>query len=200
MGMLADFIRKQDEPRHDMQTGYETHMNIGTSMRGTAIMAKSQHHLTNIRKLPTGRAIAAIFRDVQIINLYAPSGTNRRAEREEFYNMELTHILQDTNTHILIAGDFNCVQQTNDTTGHFNTSRVLQEIIRGMALKDAWTQNPQKPSYIHYTTKSASRHDRPNKKTGNRNSSSRFHRAPRSSTAPLISKYYREKSRAPLEN
>jgi hypothetical protein len=59
--------------------------------------------------------------------------------------MELTHILQDTNTHILIAGDFNCVQQTNENTGHFNTSRALQEIIRGMALKDAWIQNPHIP-------------------------------------------------------
>jgi exonuclease III len=57
-------------------------MDIGTSMRGSAIMAKPQHQLTNIRRLPTGRAIAATFRDVQIINIYAPSGTNRRAERE----------------------------------------------------------------------------------------------------------------------
>jgi exonuclease III len=106
--MLPEFIRKHDldiimlqevtSPDTAYITGYEAHMNISISMHGTAIMAKPQHQLMNIHRLPTGRAIAATFRDVQIINIYVPSGTNRRAEREEFYNMELTHILQDTNT------------------------------------------------------------------------------------------------------
>jgi hypothetical protein len=167
--MLDDFIRKHDldiiflkevtSPHIMSITRYETHMNVGTSMRGTAIMAKSQHHLTNIRNLPTGRAIAATFRGAHLINIYAPSGNIWRTEREEFYNMELTHILQDTNTHILLAGDFNCVLQPNDTTGHYNTSRALQEIVRGMALKDTWIQNPQRPSYTHYSIKCDSRFD-----------------------------------------
>jgi len=147
--MMADFIRKhdldiiflQEVTRPDIMsiTGYEKYMNIGTFMRGTAILAKCQHHLTNILTLTTGRAIAATFRGVRLINIYAPSGTARRTEMEDFYNVELTHILQDTNTHFLLAGDFSCVLQPNDTTGHFNTSRALQEIVRGMALKDTWT-------------------------------------------------------------
>jgi len=182
-------------------------MNIGTSMRGTAIMAKCQHQLTNIHTLPTGRAIAAMSRGVRPINIYAPSGTARRAEREDFYNMELTHILQDTNSHILLAGDFNCVSQPNDTTRNFNTSRALQEIVRGMALKDAWTQNPLRPSYTHYTINCASRLDRfyvteniLTKKTGNRNSSCRLHRPPRCSIALLSSQCYKGKRLAPVEN
>jgi exonuclease III len=103
MDILADFIRKQNldivflqevtSPDIMSITGYETHMNIGTMMCGTAIMAKRQHHLTNILTIPTGRAIAAKLQGIHLINIYTPSGTARRAERGDFYNMELEHIL-----------------------------------------------------------------------------------------------------------
>jgi hypothetical protein len=39
--------------------GYVAHLNIGTTMRGTAIVARSEFQLTNITKLPSRRAIAA---------------------------------------------------------------------------------------------------------------------------------------------
>jgi endonuclease/exonuclease/phosphatase family metal-dependent hydrolase len=129
-------------------------------MPGTAIVAKCQHHFTNILTLPTGRAIAATFRGVRPINIYALSGTARRAEREDFYNEELTHLLQDANKHILLAGDFNCVLHPNDTAGRYHTSRALTEIVGGMALTYTWTQNPLRPSYTHYTSNCASRLDR----------------------------------------
>jgi endonuclease/exonuclease/phosphatase family metal-dependent hydrolase len=74
--------------------------------------------------------------------------------------VELTHLLQDANTHILLPGDFNCVLHPNGTTGHYHTSRDLTEIVRGMALTDAWTQIPLQPSYTHCTCNCASRLDR----------------------------------------
>jgi exonuclease III len=87
--MLAEFIRKQNldivflqevtSPDIRSITGYETHMNIGATMRGTAILAKSQHQLTNILIIPSGRAIAAKLQGIYLINIYAPSGTARRA-------------------------------------------------------------------------------------------------------------------------
>jgi len=92
--MLAEFIRKHEFDVIFLQevtspgvlsiTGYETYLNIGTFMRGTPIVAKCQHHLTNILTLPTGRAIAATFGGVRLINIYAPSGTARKPEREVF--------------------------------------------------------------------------------------------------------------------
>jgi exonuclease III len=139
VGMLAEFIRKNDFDiifPHEVTstdvlniTGYETYLNIGTFIRGTAIFAKCQHHLTNILTLPTGRAIAATFRGVRPIKIYAPSRTAQRAQREGFYNVELAHLLQNANTHIRLAGDFNRVQHSNDTTGHYHTSRTLTEIV-----------------------------------------------------------------------
>ena len=48
---------------------------------------------------------------------------------------------------MIISGDFNRVIATSDTTGHYNHSRALAELIYGFALKDTWQQNPTKPTY-----------------------------------------------------
>ena len=64
--------------------GYENHLNIGTSIRGTAILARRELHLTNITTLPSGRAIAAVYKGIQLINVHVPSGTAKRTDREGF--------------------------------------------------------------------------------------------------------------------
>jgi exonuclease III len=57
---------------HDHK-GYTTHYNIQTSRRGTAIVARDGINLTNVTRLPSGRAIAVGFRELWLIKVYAPS-------------------------------------------------------------------------------------------------------------------------------
>jgi len=69
VGMLADFIQHHDfdvifiqegtSPEILNIRGYETLLNIGTSMRGPAVVAKSHHNLMNVLILPFARVIAA---------------------------------------------------------------------------------------------------------------------------------------------
>ena len=69
VGMLADFIRQHDFDIFFTQEvtstevlnvrGYNVHLNIGASIRGTAILAKSTLHLTNITTLPSGTSDSA---------------------------------------------------------------------------------------------------------------------------------------------
>ena len=97
VGMLEEYIRRheidiiflQKITRTNMVNvrGYETFDNIGTHMRGTAIVARKEFHLSNITTLPTGRAITAEYKGIQLINIYAPSGTERRAERESTFTI-----------------------------------------------------------------------------------------------------------------
>jgi len=73
VGMLADFIRQHDFDIVFAQEvtstevlnvrGYDTHLNIGAFMRGTAILARSTLHLTDITFLPSGRKMAANFKE-----------------------------------------------------------------------------------------------------------------------------------------
>jgi exonuclease III len=53
-------------------------------MPGTAFLAREGIQLDHIAASPTGRVMAATFQGVLLLNVYAPSGTTMRAEREKF--------------------------------------------------------------------------------------------------------------------
>jgi exonuclease III len=74
--------------------GYTAHCNLGTTIRGTAFLSRDGIILENIVRTPTGRAIAATYRGVLLLDVYAPSGTSQKAEREQFYNLELPTLLR----------------------------------------------------------------------------------------------------------
>jgi exonuclease III len=118
-------------------------------MQGTAILAKDGITLTNVIKLPSGRSIATEYRGTLLISIYVPSGTAKRHEREYFFNNEVPYLLRPPTARMIIGGDFNCLIAISDTTGHYNHSRALAELIHGFALKDTWQQNHTKPTYTH---------------------------------------------------
>jgi len=55
--------------------GYTTQYNIGANRRGTAIVARDGINLENIIMSPFQSVMAAKFREIWIINVYALSGT-----------------------------------------------------------------------------------------------------------------------------
>jgi len=57
------------------------HVNKGTEQRGTAILVKEGIQSQQIRWLPTGRGIAGIFGGIYIVNIYVPSGAEKKFER-----------------------------------------------------------------------------------------------------------------------
>jgi len=140
--------------------GYEIHYNIGTSKRGTASFAIEGIRLENIIRLRSGRAIGARFRDTWIINIYAPSGTGKRHEREHFYSTELAYLLTTEPQFIVMRGDFNCVLKREDTTGNFNHSRYLDALVGGMDLHDDGQGGVNRAGYTHYSLSGAAQLDR----------------------------------------
>ena len=170
IGMLEDFLRRQDidfallqeVTRADLTTlrRYTAHINTGTEGRGTAILAKEELVLSDIRRIPSGRGIAATYNGIRIINLYAPSGAEKRNARESFYNTEIIPLLPSNDSEMIVAGDFNCVLSPADTTGRENYSRALDTLTKGLGLQDAWETPQTRPTYTHYRTAGASRLDR----------------------------------------
>jgi endonuclease/exonuclease/phosphatase family metal-dependent hydrolase len=145
MGMLNDLIRNhaydilflQEVACTDSLEVAGWHVNIGSAMRGTAILSIWNIPLTNVVCLPSGRATAAIYKGLLLFNIYAPFGAAKRSESEHFYNTDLPKLLRFDHPHVLIGGDFNCVTEATDTTGHFQNSRALTGMIRVLELKDA---------------------------------------------------------------
>jgi len=170
VGMLSDYIHRHEidilflqEVTHPDKLhfrGDEIHHNIGTSMRGTAIIVRNTMPITNVHKLPSGRAMSAEYSGLRLINVYAPSGSARRTERENFFNTELPTFFYTAPSHTIIGGDFNCILNPTDTTSTFQTSRALSEIVTRLALIDTWTQDPLRPTYTHHHPTRATQIDR----------------------------------------
>jgi len=81
----------------------------------------------------------------------SPSGTAKSADREHFYNVELSIVFSDYTHPLLLGGDFNYVLQPVYSTGHFTNSNALAEIVSGLRLTDMWEQDPQRPTFTHYS-------------------------------------------------
>ena len=124
VGMLTEYIRRHDldivflqeitDPELLTMRGYDRYYNIGSHRRGTAIVARNDIALTTINKIPSGRTIAAEYLGLRIVIIYAPSGTAIRAERENFYNAEIPHLLQ-TGHGEMILGETSIVSLTRPT-------------------------------------------------------------------------------------
>jgi len=110
--------------------------------------------------MPSGRGIATTLQGVWLVNIYAPSGAEKKQGREAFFNIDLPHLLKEIPTTIILGGDFNCVLAKTDCTGHFNYSRALNALIRGFDFVDMWEAAPERAIYTHYTRQGASRLDR----------------------------------------
>jgi hypothetical protein len=102
--------------------GYYSHINIGASIRGTIILARGTLHLTNITNFPSGRAIDAFVKWIGLINVYAPSGTSRWADRKQFYTSELPYLFHDAHSDRLLRW-FQLRINPKDTKDNLNTAR-----------------------------------------------------------------------------
>ena len=168
--MLEDFLQRHDVDIALLQEvtngdiinlrDYNTITNIGVQGRGTAILSKLNMHIYGTQRIPSGRGVAVNYGSVQIVNIYAPSGSSNRTERETFFNSEIVQILPHTCTDMILAGDFNCILSQNDSTGNRPCSRALDRLVQGLHLTDAWDAQLHPQAFTHYTPTGAARIDR----------------------------------------
>jgi len=57
---------------------YMAHINQGTEGRRTAILTKEGLNISSLKRLPSGRGKAAVYNGTWILNIYAPSGAERK--------------------------------------------------------------------------------------------------------------------------
>ena len=114
MRILAEFLHKHEiviillqEVTHDdfdVIRGNNVYTNVGIKKRDTAMLTSQTIQSTNITRLSSGRGMAAFCRGVWIENIYAPSGSSNRQEREKVYNVGLTHLLRSLSQTTIIVG------------------------------------------------------------------------------------------------
>ena len=124
---------------------------------GTAILFKKSLpiKITNIEKSVDSRILSVRILyykyELQLVNVYAPSGSNCLREREELFQTDLLYYLRRNLNKTIIAGDWNCVIGKRDSTSsNCHVSKALTSTIRTLKLKDAWFI-PNKQRAIEYT-------------------------------------------------
>lgn len=140
--------------------GFNIVCNVDHARRGTAIALKQHIKFSHVEKSLDGRLIALRVHNTTLCNVYAPSGSAQRAERERFFNNTVAYYLRYRTDHIVLGGDFNSVIRQRDATGS-NASPSLQSTVQQLRLLDVWQQLRQHESgYTFITHNSSSRLDR----------------------------------------
>ena len=130
IAMLEDCLQKQEidtillqevtRPVFDDILGFAAYTSIGTTGLGTMILTRDHIQLKNVVCLPSVRGMAADFQNVATVNIYAPSGAERRNGREKVFSNELPYLLRGIPPSLMVGGDFNSVFTKLDATGHPN--------------------------------------------------------------------------------
>lgn len=140
--------------------GYNVICNVDHARRGTAIALKQHIKFSHVEKSLDGRLLALRVQNTTLCNVYAPSGSILRAERERFYNTTVAYYLRHRTDNIILGGDFNCVIRQCDATGS-NSSLALQSTVQQLRLHDVWQQlRSRDTGYTYITHNSSSRLDR----------------------------------------
>ena len=168
--MLKDFINNRDYAilclqevaldNFEFLSNYQYICNIGNNKRGTAILVKDNYNLTDVIKLPCGRGISCKINNISIVNVYAPSGSHAKNEREEFFKLKLPILLLNHTEHVVITGDFNSVLHSKDSIGKSNYSEMLKIIVNKMNLEDAWELLANETQFTFIRSGTGSRLDR----------------------------------------
>lgn len=153
------FIQEVENERLNLP-GYTIISNVDYTRRGTAIALKDYITYSHVEKSLDGRLIALRLNNTTLVNVYAPSGSQLRADRERFYNNTLAFYLRHNTPNIIVGGDFNSVLRPCDATGS-NNSPALQTVVRQLKLCDIWEKlHPRSPGHTYITAQSSSRLDR----------------------------------------
>jgi exonuclease III len=120
--MLGQFLAKQEIDiilqevvlwGLDSLRGYGAHINTGTNRRETAIVVREGIPLKNVVRIPPGRGMATELQRVGIVNIYAPSGAEKKLEKL-FQHRTSRHLLSTIPTK-MILGVISTVSQPNLT-------------------------------------------------------------------------------------
>ena len=110
--------------------GYNCESNIDVlnpTKPGTAVIWREGVPVAETRVIVTGRLQSVTVGSVTLLNMYAPSGSAKRREREQLFATELFQELITAGQAGLpwLAGDWNSLVQDNQTTDNYRDKRSL---------------------------------------------------------------------------
>ena len=139
--------------------GYEVDVNIDAEAPfkpGTAIVWKKSLPINQVVTLVSCRCQILVLSNVAVVNIYAPSGSERRQERSTFFSYDVFHAISLFPQHsYVLGGDFNAILSPLDVEDGKGFSqkfcKSLKDLISGFQLVDAFRfKCPNKREYTFF--------------------------------------------------
>ena len=149
--------------------GYKAETNIdmtNPSALGTGLVWQSHLPVSDVYSVVECRAQAFKLGQYAFINIYAPSGSQNRQSRREFFGQDIFRFVRSFSNHSLpiLAGDFNSILSSRDTERNFVDKKcpVLKDLVESFYYSDAYRLlHPEGVAYTFYRPNcAASRLDR----------------------------------------
>ena len=105
--------------------------------------SKKKLEINDVILSSDGRIIAIKLSDLQVWNIYAPSGSENKKKRDLFFREAVSNLMslwKDKTTKTIQMGDFNCAQRLEDSENvKYQKSHIqdsLLELLKEFHLKD----------------------------------------------------------------
>ena len=154
-----------------LESHFDVIYNLGPHRLGTAILVKRGISFSRELLEPDGRLISIDVGSFTFINIYAPSGSDKIVERNDFFRRTIPAYAGSSSLPLILVGDFNCVDNYDDRlsnnpansstplTRHIN--KALIELTTGFELVDIWLKlNPSDLGHTFHHHSGSSRIDR----------------------------------------
>ena len=110
---------------------------------GTALVWRQALPVENVVAFSHCRTQVASLGTYRLINIYAPSGSNKKEARAIFFGQEIFNVMQlNSGFPLVLGGDFNCCLNSVDIengVGYYQKScAALQDLVHVLHLVDAF--------------------------------------------------------------
>ena len=167
---LQEIVTTSEELDRDISKfGFNCNVNSAedSSKPGTAIIWRSSLQISDCLNIIVGRAQLLVLGGVILLNIYAPSGSNLRHERNLFFGRDILRIyaMYPAASYVL-SGDFNAILEPIDVENGSGFSQKncppLADLVKVKKMLDLFRYfYPTKAEYtFHRPNVSASRLDR----------------------------------------
>ena len=112
-----------------IKNNFQLLINNAENGYGTSALIHNSLKIENVKALPGGRILYFEINRISFCNVYLPSGTAGKAEREAILGDSLPNLLLDSCKTGVIAGDWNTIDNVKDAT-HLATSKVSSVLQR----------------------------------------------------------------------
>ena len=149
--------------------GYKAESNIdmnNPTALGTGLVWQSQLQVSDVYNVVECRGQALKLGPYTFINIYAPSGSQNRQARRDFFGQDIFRLMRSFSnlSHPVLGGDFNSILSAKDTERNFVDKKcpALKDLVDSFNLSDAYRMlHPDGEDYTFYRPScAASRLDR----------------------------------------